>query len=431
MASNLYFSRDTKLFAVIRNVSAGVTSTTPSAAFELPILDGFSFSQANNTSEITLAEMEDATTFKSRRGRRLFNDSLAPAEWSFSTYVRPFAADASGDYTSGNIHAVEEILWAQMAGADQFTGDAFLSDKFSDNPVTVTDATDLDITFAESNRSVLHGIELYFVMETNSVKPVVYKLDAACVNEANITFDVDGIATIEWSGFAKNIVDETANAVVYGAGLAVTALPGTPLLNTIYLDNDADNAFTIGDGQVGSGIAAKDDGVASTSNFIRNRLTTLAVTADNETAFPGAAADGVYNMTLTGGSITISNNVEYLTPEEIGKVNIPLENVTGARSVTGSFTCYLNFDDASNLGTSTDFFNDFKSDDALDIVTNKFNVVFKIGGATGQRLEATMANTHIEIPVTNIEDVISYEVNFHGLGTTIDSTDEVTLKYDI
>ena len=83
MATQLYFSRDTKVYIEFNN-----------KVWEIPVLDGFSFSQGNNTSEITLNEMASAGGI-SRRGRRAFNDSLAPGEWSLSTYVRPFTA-ASG-----------------------------------------------------------------------------------------------------------------------------------------------------------------------------------------------------------------------------------------------------------------------------------------------------------------------------------------------
>ena len=69
----------------------------------MPVLDGFSFSQSNSTSEIALAEMEDSTG-SSRRGRRAFNDALEPGEWSFSTYVRPFTSAGSG---TGNYSAAE------------------------------------------------------------------------------------------------------------------------------------------------------------------------------------------------------------------------------------------------------------------------------------------------------------------------------------
>ena len=71
---------------------------------------------------------------------------------------------------------------------------------------------------------------------------------------------------------------------------------------------------------------------------------------------------GIYSFTLTGGNITIGNNVTYLVPEEIGTINKPVEGVTGARSIGGNFTCYLVFDNDStvggNTGASADFFAD-------------------------------------------------------------------------
>ena len=104
MAEQLYFSRDTKCYIQFDGV-----------VWEMPILDGFSFSQSNSTSEIALAEMEDANG-SFRRGRRAFNDALDPGEWSFSTYVRPFtsAGTGTGNYAAAEVHAVEEVLWAMF-----------------------------------------------------------------------------------------------------------------------------------------------------------------------------------------------------------------------------------------------------------------------------------------------------------------------------
>ena len=69
------------------------------ALWECLFLMDTAFSQTTNTSEITLAEMESSAGI-SRRGRRMFTDSLAPAEWSFSTYIRPFKSLA-GSVASG------------------------------------------------------------------------------------------------------------------------------------------------------------------------------------------------------------------------------------------------------------------------------------------------------------------------------------------
>ena len=84
MATKLYFSRDTKVYAHVPMGTAGSLSMY----FELPVLDGFSFSQATNTSEIMLNEAQSSSGV-SRRGRSMFNDSYAPVEWSFSTYMMP------------------------------------------------------------------------------------------------------------------------------------------------------------------------------------------------------------------------------------------------------------------------------------------------------------------------------------------------------
>ena len=94
MATNLFFSRDTKVYIELFNSSGASTGV-----FEVPVLDGFSFSQAQNSTEVTLAEMENSAGV-SKRGRRVFNDSLAPVEWSFSTYVRPF--ESVGEDVAGN-----------------------------------------------------------------------------------------------------------------------------------------------------------------------------------------------------------------------------------------------------------------------------------------------------------------------------------------
>ena len=131
MAQQLYFSRDTRLFIQFRAPADNTETAAKLGAgqtWEIPVLDGYSFSQSTNTSEITLAEME-STVGVSRRGRRVFTDSLAPAEWSFSTYIRPFVSKVGSVTPAGSVaassaaetHAVEEVLWASMFGADTWT----------------------------------------------------------------------------------------------------------------------------------------------------------------------------------------------------------------------------------------------------------------------------------------------------------------------
>ena len=427
MAQQLFFSRDTKVY-----IKKGAF------VWDLPVLDGFSFSQATNSSEITLAEME-ASGGVSRRGRKQFNDSLAPAEWSFSTYVRPFKSAGSGtgaaDTVAAKVHAVEEILWALFSGPGAYASSTF-TDQFVADTTTGQEFTTID--FSESNKATLGTCDIFFVVGGANRK--VYKLKDAVVNEAAIDFDIDGIATINWSGMSSEIVDMTGSTITasgasaHPAFNATTADGSTVVLNDVWLDTNDSHRLSVVTVVPSSGVitntGAVYEGAAQTTNFIRNRLTQLTViptTRDPD-------SDGVneleanYAITLTGGNITMSNNLTFITPEEIGLVNIPIGHVTGTRSVSGSMTCYLS-KDTSATNHSADLWEDLKS--ITSVVTNSFGLVFKIGGATaGQpRLEVNMPTCHLEIPTHSIEDVISVETNFNALPSTIDGTNEATVIY--
>ena len=426
MAQQLFFSRDTKVY-----IKKGTT------VWDLPVLDGFSFSQATNSSEITLAEME-ATDGASRRGRKQFNDSLAPAEWSFTTYVRPFKSAGSGTGaadSSAKVHAIEEVLWALFSGPATYASSAFTSQ-------TVHDATDLDIDFSESNKATLGTADIFFVLGDANRK--VYKLKDCVVNEASLDFDIDGIASINWSGMSSEIVDMTARTITqaaipaHNATVADSSVVSAPSTShpggDVWLDSDDGHRLHTILTVPGSGNTTVTTNVYeatnSTTNFIRNRLTQLSVipTTQNPTGDGSNELESAYDLTLTGGNITMSNNVSFITPEEIGLVNIPIGHVTGTRSVSGSMTCYLS-KDTSATDNSADLWEDLKS--ITSVVTNSFGLIFKIGGATSNtaRLEVNMPTCHLEIPTHSIEDVISLETNFNALPSTIDGTNEVTLKY--
>jgi len=622
MAEQLYFSRDSKLYVGFDN-----------KVWEVPILDGFSFSQSTNQSEIGLSEMQ-GTDGLSRRGQRVFTDSLAPAEWSFSTYVRPFQTTTDGE----EHRAVEEVLWAVMAGADKYkdsvsgaggliqgqiaittassdatngtyivndnttgiggthgagavgweievtvssnaitavtvidAGEGFAATNTITLPtsliggstagvltvssittltggiattnvanntsrtasktysitsansttsgngvgyeleltaaangtvtvttirsagtgfaasdtitvqntvlggsgtafqVTVTGLTDqgatfyrdsqpdpaspfgptvagpvgtgasgkASINFGQSNRSTLGTCDLYFVMETSSANPMVYKLLGAAFNEASIDFEVDGIATINWSGFAAEIADMQSSSI---AGSTVTVQSGKVVsgktAGDVILDSNDGLKLGVCTGASAAAFAI-DDGVGSTKTFIRNRLTQLDITAAaaDRGAFPGVGGNGKYQLTLTGGNITITNNISYLVPEELGAVNVPIEHVTGTRSASGSFTCYLTLDDSTgNNGSSVELFNDMTTSGAgkgLEKVVNNFETIFSVGGtvANTPRLNVKFPKVHINVPTHSIEDVISLETTFASYTDDFNVANEVQLEY--
>jgi len=380
MADKFYFSRDTEVYLMMGVNAAGTTAAT---SWQIPVLDGFSFSQGTNTSEITLAEMADGSG-NSRRSRQMFTDSYAPAEWSFQTYMRPLVSSngASGGWeetgSEDRHHAVEEALWANFVAAPTFTMSNGATESAWSAGVT-NSTSNVIFDFTGSEKPTLGTFDLFFEMGgaaggSGDAGPTYYRLKDAVVNSASIDFDIDGIATITWSGFASMISD-------------LTALPS------------ATDSIT--------------EGATGTGNFIRNRLTQLSVTAADTSTFPGAGS-GVYNLVLTGGNITMENNITYLTPETLGVVNQPLGHVTGTRNVSGNFTCYLNREN----GGSADLFEDLI--EATTVITNSFNSVFKIGGTTAPKVQIDLPKCHFEVPSHSIDDIISLETNFHALPASVD-----------
>ena len=385
--NKLFHARNTKVYFEPLT-SAGVSH---GRVWEIPVLDGFSFTQATNSSEITLAEME-STAGVSRRGKRMFNDSLAPAEWSCSTYVRPFVSTGSASApladNDGRSRAVEEVLWALFMGPAVWDGTNYNFEGATNTEYQTwnTAGTTMTLDFGESNASTVGTANIYFRLGEVGAY-LYYKLSGAVVNEATINFDIDGIAMVEWSGLGSDLQE-----------ILVGAFPSIDVT----------------------------EGITSTSNFIRNRLTSLSVTP-NQASYNSGELETTYDLTLTGGSVTFSNNITYITPEELGILNIPFAHVTGARSISGSFTTYL-INNAVDTDKSADFWSDLKA--LTTTITHDIALAFSIGGASGNpKLTITMPSCHVEIPTHSIEDTISVETSFTALGTCIEATDEATLAY--
>ena len=325
MAQQLYFSRDTRMFVQFRNPADNTETAAKLGAgsiWEIPVLDGYSFSQTTNTSEITLAEME-STAGISRRGKRVFTDSLAPAEWSFSTYIRPFRSLGQNTVATGvkaaevttgtDTHAVEEVLWASMFGADTYTDTNSTFTRATNavsGPVITPAAQSSAVTLAESNRSAMTAFTLWFLIDTATSNPLVYRLPEAVVNEASVDFDVDGIATLNWSGFAKEVQDKSGNvfvsATVPAGNSTARTDGGSPVLGDVWIDTDnaLGRAFHLLSA-IGSGSSACtptqaiDEATTSTKNFIRNRLTSVNIEAADNTDKISTVFPGSY-VTITG-----------------------------------------------------------------------------------------------------------------------------------
>ena len=382
--------------------------------FRIGVLDGYSFSQGSDSTDVTINEAGSTPN----RGSKRFNDSLPPAEWSFGTYVRPFVHGANSYRASGTYDCVENILWSALAG----TGLPNASDT-SGAAVEVTTGAQYGslCKFDQSDVHELMKLNLYFALENTT-----YRLNDAQINQAEIDFSIDGIAQITWSGNATTI-DQVEEAIEDPSKYIIqTTSEATPTSGTTDTYTETYNFV--------------DTTGPSDADYLRNKLSSLYLDADAQGG--GASSNGLdnrtYDINITGGSITVANNVTYVTPETIGVVDKPIGSFTGARVISGSLTMYLDTKSNGSNQLLTDLAN------ATDLVTNSFDMRLFMGVAgtvdtDGEGMEAddfsapgvefNMPKCHLTVPTIEVADLISTSVEFAAHGTDLLTGDEMSVKY--
>lgn len=455
--------RNSKVFFttnVDANGKVGNTGFTAANTQEIQVLDGFAFSQNTNADTVTIMEAGSAPV----RGQRNFNTSLAPVDFSMSTYLRPKSA-------SGAITAEEAVLWNAMFGdqAISATPSSTLAAvtgvtyAFSNGVGTVTIAgtaitgtlptigdtvviggiatttpagqetvlnaagivktaavsgvtielinpgktavtavtfqtagtvrlfksawapTNAAFSYVSSAASDKHQLQKFGMLFI--VDQVVYAVDNAAMSQVSIDFGLDAIATAAWTG--------------QGTQLRQVALAGTAV----------GGAF--GGGTLTGNYSQK----VTDAQYITNKLSTVALTLvnnikDSTGATQGAAGD-VYNIAITGGSVTINNNITYITPANLGTVNTPVTYYTGSRAVTGTLNAYLRTGGTRDTGELlSDMLNA-----ASATIEPMAALVINIGGGSNQvKVVLDMPATVISIPTVDVQQVVSTAINFTAQG---------------
>ena len=402
--------------------------------FRLGVLDGYSFSQGSDSTDVTISEAGAAPN----RGSKRFNDSLPPAEWSFGTYVRPFRHGAASYRANNTFDCVENIMWAAISG----TGLPVTADTAGAGVQTTT-TTELGslCKFDQSDVHELMKLNIFFALENTT-----YRLNQAQVNQAEIDFSIDGIAQITWSGNATTIdqvvegMEDPSKATEFTAADIVLAT-----LNT--------NTQTATDHDVHTEeFSYVDTTGPSDADYLRNKLSSLYLNAPLQGG--GKDSQGLdaknYAINITGGSLTIANNVTYVTPETIGIVDKPIGSFTGARVVSGSLTMYLdNKDNGSNellsdLAAATDMVSnvfdmrlfmgiafDATQIDSSDVAGSFGLRDFGFNGSvvTGAGVGFSMPRAHLTVPTIEVGDLISASVEFAANGSSLLEGDELSVKY--
>ncbi|CAB4134522.1 hypothetical protein UFOVP273_141 [uncultured Caudovirales phage] len=435
---------------------------------ELSVLDNFSFSQQTNADTVAIMEASSAPA----RGQRSFNTSLNPVEFSFSTYIRPnlnttVKADESvlwaaffsatqpnltgttlggtittatcsattgqatvvgtslSTYTVGKVYHLRGAVGARanelnspvrvlsssattlivqyltaptstafttanITTAVSLSGSAWIEHPAVAADTTIGNTAYSEVTSAFSNINQFFGIGFVIVMDS-----VTYVIDNAALDQASIDFGLDGIATIAWSGKGtalRSLAQSTITGSVFSGALTGTFNGKSSVATTRYITNKLSTVSLAG--QIGGGGTA-------------------------------------YNIPLTGGSITFANNLNYLTPANLGVVNLPIGYYAGTRSITGSLNAYLRTGtNTTGQSNAAQLLADMLSA-ASTVVEPKYQLEVQVGGSSNPvRVELRGNGANLQIPTVDTQDIISTVINF-----TIEGADAVqgtsTAGYDL
>lgn len=409
MAINLI--RNSRVFFTTNvNATTGIINTTNcnvQNTVEIQVLDGFSFTQNTNAETVTLNEAGQTPN----RGQRSFNTSLAPVDFSFSTYIRPNKRFGTGS----QVGAEETHLWNALvsnAGTSSYLGS-------SNNPnggawsATTTTKNTLSLVNSQAHQMIKFGL----IIQADTT---TYLIDDCCMNQVSVDFGIDQIATAAWSGMGKALRRLTT---------ALTLSDVTGFLGSFSPASPHVGISGGGIGFLGSALA-KD----TSAQFIANKLSTAYV--GSGTSNTGYLSSMSWNVPITGGSITVNNNITYLTPAILGVVNEPATYFTGTRSITGTLTAYLKSGTAAAVGTlgdtgdlMTDILNRKTSPD------NKYNIRVDLGGLSNAlRTTFVVPATVLQVPTVKAEQVMAVDINFTGQGYNgqayeIENSNEFTLDY--
>ena len=383
--------------------------------FKIGVLDGYSFSQASESTDVTISEAGSAPN----RGSKRFNDALAPAEWSFQTYARPFNHGAASFRANGTHDFAENILWAALAGQAIPTkeGPSDGSGNTTNSAINFN-ADDVEVDFLSSDAHELLKLQIFFALENTT-----YRLNECQVNQLEIDFSIDGIATLSWSGNATTI-DQVTAAIEDPSKALVIPASGNNSSSTLatYIEK----------------YSYVDVTGSSDADYLRNKLSTLTLECEEQGGGSGSgglnehkvSGSDEFDIAITGGSITITNNVTYLTPETLGVVDQSIGSFTGTRQITGSLTCYLDTKDNGSNALLTEL------QGATNLVTTEFDMSLFMGGdstafnnaARTPVIEFDIPKAHLQIPTIETADVISTTIEFAAIGSNLSTGDEMLIK---
>lgn len=351
--------------SLLRNTRLWVSSVTSgftdANTQEILIGDDLSFSQGASETDITVSEAGATPT----RGSKRFIDAINPVDWSFSNYILPLA----DTLTPFNVKTPDYLLWHALS-----TGSA--------PNLTVNDggvyqnASNQIVSFIDSRYHELYKLNIYMFVDG-----IWYSISGAQVDSAEVAIDIADITKVTWKGY----------------GLLLTPLGSQPFDPSVIGITDAEF-------------------LAYQNSYIKNKLSILDIKDNSDATVYGGVA-------ITGATITISNNISYLTPATLSRVDRPIGSFSGALDISGSLQCYLDTKAGGSsalwqkIVNSTGSVNSFELDLTVGgkYATASPGVVFKIPKA------------QLSVPELQSDDVLGLNINFKAQGASLTSGDEIVI----
>lgn len=248
---------------------------------------------------------------------------------------------------------------------------------------------------ASSDLNKLQVFGMLFLVDN-----IIYGVENCVLTQASIDFSIDGIATISWTGQGSKLKRmSTSNTA--SAGVTTTG------------------EFT------GSMVYGGFQTKVTDAKYITSRLSTVTLTASNSVlnklGTTVITKGDSYDVVLTGGNITINNNVTYLTPEILGVVNTPTTYFTATRAISGSMNAYLRTGITNDTG---DLLTELLDTSVVNTEI-MMSLAVNIGGATAPKVVLDMPATILTIPSVDVQQVVSTAINFTAEGNVPSATTSV------
>ena len=261
------------------------------------------------------------------------------------------------------------------------------------NNAWIENSTNAYVSTANSDQNKLEQFGMVFLVDN-----VMYAVDNCALTQVSVDYGLDQITTAQWTG------------------------QGTTLrqLDTGVISNSSANIFTwmpvayFTGGVVTGAYQAKN----TAASYITNKLTTLRLTATKDlktsAGVTAIAKNANFDLPITGGNLTINNNITYLTPTIMNMVNQPVNYYVGTRAITGNVTAYL------KTGTSNDA--GVLMDGLLDVSDNVTEPMFtyraSIGGATAPYVLVNLPAVFLQVPTLDAQQIVSTTINFTAQGSS-------------